>query len=283
MSNGISTRQNEESNIARLAAQRQLYRDVNRMEILNVVLTVAIPIGLSFVQDIVGWAKTAACIVSLVMLGLSFVIDSWQKEKKRLAATIQQEFDLDVFNMEWDRKLYGAQKNLNTAIAAASKGILSDEDEKKSLKDWYRPEVDALPREEGIAACQRENFSWDAGLRKRYRGLLAVILVLIILVQLLIGINKAEPIQEYLLRILAMSSALKWIIKTLVGINGDLKRMESIDRSVNSTEKKTIDDLAFTQKDIFENRKIVTKIPDWLYKLFKDNDEDRERRSLEIH
>ena len=141
--------------------------------------------------------------------------------------------------MEWDRKLYGAQTNLNTAIAAASKGILSDEDEKKSLKDWYRPEVDALPREEGIAACQRENFSWDAGLRKRYRGLLAVILVLIILVQLLIGINKAEPIQEYLLRILAMSSALKWIIKTLVGINGDLKRMESIDRSVNSTEKKT--------------------------------------------
>lgn len=121
MSNGISTRQNEESNIARLAAQRQLYRDVNRMEILNVVLTVAIPIGLSFVQDIVGWAKTAACIVSLVMLGLSFVIDSWQKEKKRLAATIQQEFDLDVFNMEWDRKLYGAQTNLNTAIAAASK------------------------------------------------------------------------------------------------------------------------------------------------------------------
>ena len=53
--------------------------------------------------------------------------------------------------------------------------------------------------------------------------------------------------------------------------------------SVNSTEKKTIDDLAFTQKDIFENRKIVTKIPDWFYKLFKDNDEDRERRSLEIH
>lgn len=283
MSNGISTRQNEESNIARLAAQRQLYRDVNRIEIFNVILTVAIPIGLSFVQDIFSWAKTTACIVSLAMLGLSFVIDTWQKEKKRLAATIQQEFDIDVFNMEWDRKLYGAHKNLNTEIAAASKKILTDEDEKKSLEDWYRPEVDSLPIEEGIAACQRENFSWDAGLRKRYRFLLTVILALIIIVQLVIAINKAEPIQEYLLRILAMSSVLKWIIKTFVGINSDLKRMESIDRSVNSTEKKTIDDLAFTQKDIFENRKVVTKIPDWFYRLFKDNDEDRERRSLEIH
>ncbi len=134
-----------------------------------------------------------------------------------------------------------------------------------------------------LAACQRENFSWDAGLQKRYRVLLTVILALIIIVQLVFAINKTEPIQEYLLRILAMSSALKWIIKSFVGINSDLKRMESIDRSVNSTEKKTIDDLAFTQKDIFENRKVVTKIPDWFYRLFKDNDEDRERRSLKIH
>ena len=85
------------------------------------------------------------------------------------------------------------------------------------------------------------------------------------------------------MRILAMSSALKWIIKMIVGINSDLKRMDSIDKSVNSTEKKTIDDLAFIQKDIFENRKIVTKIPDWFYRLFKNNDDDRERRSLEIH
>lgn len=76
MSNGISTRQNEESNIARLAAQRQLYRDVNRIENLNVILTVVIPIGLSFVQDIFSWAKTIACTVSLVMLGLSFVMDN---------------------------------------------------------------------------------------------------------------------------------------------------------------------------------------------------------------
>ena len=134
MSNGISARQNEESNIARLAAQRQLYRDVSRIEILNVILTVVIPIGLSFVQDIADWAKMAACIVSLIMLVLSVVMDTWQKDKKILAATIQQEFDLNVFNMEWDRKLYGTHKYLNTEIATASKKILNDEDEKSPLR-----------------------------------------------------------------------------------------------------------------------------------------------------
>jgi len=69
----------------------------------------------------------------------------------------------------------------------------------------------------------------------------------------------------------------------MVGINADLKRMETIERSVYSTEIKTMEDLAFIQKDIFENRKVVTKIPDWFYKIFKNNDEDRERRTLELN
>lgn len=43
-----------------------------------------------------------------------------------------------------------------------------------------------------------------------------------------------------------------------------------------------MEDLTFLQKNIFENRKVVTKNPDWFYKFFKNNDENRERRALEI-
>lgn len=283
MSNGISSRQNEESNIARLAAQRQLYRDVNCIELFTVVLTVVVPIVFTLFQDITGKGKTIACIISLTMIGFSIFLDNLQKEKKILAATIQQEFDINVFSMEWDRKLFGIRKNLNSEIAAASKKILSKDEERNSLKNWYRKEVDALPLEEGIAACQKENFSWDAGLRKRYRIFILLVLVLIIFFQLCIGVSKAEPVQEFLLRILAISSALKWIIKALVGIKEDLKRMEVIERSVYSKEKKSMEELAFTQKDIYENRKLATKIPDWFYKIFKNNDEDRERRALELN
>lgn len=283
MSNGISNRQNEDSSIARLAAQRQLYREVNKAEIINVILTVVIPISLSIIREIAGWVKIVTCIVSLIMLGLSFVIDNWQKEKKELAATIQQEFDIYVYSMEWDRKLFGKRININAEIAEASKKIMGDDKEKESLKDWYRKEVDSMPIEEGIAACQKENFSWDAGLRRRYRIFLISCLVLIVTIQLIIGLTKDELIMEFILRLVSVSSALKWIIKTMVGINADLKRMETIERSVYSTEIKTMEDLAFIQKDIFENRKVVTKIPDWFYKIFKNNDEDRERRTLELN
>ena len=282
MSNGISKRQNNESSIMRLAAQRQLYRDVNGIEIINVLLTIVFPIGLSLIQDVAGWAKTASCIIVLGILGFSFVLDNWQKDKKILAATIQQEFDVYVFSMDWDCKLFGTRKNLNAEIAKESKKVMGDEVEKKSLKNWYRIETDAMTLEAGIAACQKENYSWDIGLRKRYMCLLISFFVLIIAVQLGIGLLKEEMLQEFLFRILIISSVLKWIIKTIAGINRDFKRMESIKHSVYSTEEKTMEDLMFAQKYIFENRKFLTKIPDWFYKIFKDNDENREQRALGI-
>lgn len=282
MSNGIAARQNEQSNIIKLAAQRQLYRDVNGIEIINVILTVIVPIGFSFLQDVIGFGKTIAGIVALIMLGLSFVFINWQKKKKILAATIQQEFDINVYSMVWDRRLFGKRKNLNGEIAAASKKIMLNEREKETLKNWYRPEVDALPLEDGIAACQKENFSWDAGLRRRYKVFLIVLLFVIIVIHVVLGIIKAEQLQEFLLRLVTISSALKWIITTLDGINEDLNRMEEIEWSVYSNEMKTLGDLVVTQRNIFENRKVATKIPDWFYRIFKNNDEDRERRTLEI-
>ena len=282
MSNGIAERQNEESNITRLAAQRQLYRDVDIIELLNVVLTVVIPIILTTLQDIMGWGKTLACIIALVMLVLQFVLENYQKEKKKLAATIQQEFDISVYSIEWDDKLFGLRKDHSSKIATYSKKIITNQKEKESLKNWYRPEVDKLPLVDGIIACQRENFSWDAGLRKRYRNILIVGITVLICIQVCMGIVTNESIQELLLRVFVISPALKWMLKTIVGLFGDLKRMESVERAVYSREKKSLEDLAFTQKDIFENRKVITKIPDWFYNRFKDNDEDRERRAIDI-
>lgn len=282
MSNGIATRQNKEANIARLAAQRQLYRDVNSIEIANVILTVLIPAGFAILQDLTGKGKIVACILSFIMLVSSFMLDNWQKEKKKLAASIQQEFDICVYTMKWDSKLFGKRKNLDVEIAKASKKILGNEKERNLLENWYRKEVDALPLEEGIAACQKENFSWDAGLRKRYRSFLYRLLAVIFGVQICIGIRDSETIEAFLFRLLSFSSTLKWILKNLFGIYADLNRMEAIEQSVYSTEKKTMEELQFTQKEILENRKAVTKIPDWFYKIFRNNDEDRERRALEI-
>ena len=285
MSNTITKRQNSNANIARLAAQRQLYRDEGNIETVNVVLSVIIPLGIAVIQEVMTawtWAKTASCCLSIAMLAVSIVLSSAGKRRKKLAASIQQEFDIDVFQMPWDEKLFGLRKNLNDEIAGASKKILGSEHEKKMLYDWYTIAVESLTRNKAIAACQKENFNWDAGLRKRFRFFNIALLSLVIIVPVIICLVKQQSVEELLLNFIMVLPALKWSINNITGINEDLKRMEPIERAVYSREEKSMNQLQLTQKDIYMNRMATVKIPDWFYKCFKDNDEDRERRAVEL-
>ena len=284
MSNGIAERQNKDSNIAKLAAQKQLYRDVGWINRINLMLAVIIPLVLAIVQEIMvcwTWAKWVSCIVSIIIVLLSIHLSSTGKKETKLAATIQQEFDIDVYQMPWDRKLFGERRDYAEEIAVYSKTILANKQEKDLLYNWYSREVDSLPLIEGIAACQKVNFSWDAGLRKRYRKFLRVLLLLIISVLLVVSMVRNLPFQEVVIRLFIILPAIKWSVENIKDLSDDLNRMNSIEKAVFSQCEKNMEDLQFIQKEIFENRKVILKIPDWFYKKYRDNDEDRERRALE--
>lgn len=312
MSNGIAKRQNEELNIMKLAAQRQLYSEVSNLELFIVLFTVIIPAYLALVLciisraenlDISSWldlivdkipfnfcpdVSNISTVITAIACGLSIFalifkneINNSKKEKKILAATIQQEFDVNVYSMKWDRKLFGERKDLSAEIAEASQKIMNNEKEKKLLNDWYPKEADELPLECGIFACQKSNFSWDAKLRKRYKIFLQVILGGIIILLIIIFFHSS--VQDFLCRgVLPVLSTLMWIKETKDNINNDLIFMNSISTPIYSTKMKTKEELAFIQRDIFEHRKSQTKIPDWFYKIHKNQDESRERRVMQI-
>lgn len=285
MSNTITKRQNSDTNIARLAAQRQLYRDEGNIEAVNAVLSVIMPLGFAVTQEIMTewtWAQTASCCLSIAMLVVSLALSSAGKKRKELAASIQQEFDIDVYQMPWDDKLFGARKNLNDEIAGASKKILESDHEKELLYDWYTTAVELLPKNKAIAVCQKENFNWDAGLRKRYRIFNIVLLSLLIIAPIIVCLVKNQTVEELLLRFIMVLPALKWGVNNITRLDEDLKRMEPIERAVYSRKDKSMDQLQLTQKDIYVNRKAAVKIPDWFYNRFKNNDEDRERRAVEL-
>lgn len=282
--NKIAETQNTDKNIARLASQRQLYNDIEVLDKINLCFSVIIPLGFAAIQEIAGWdwAKVISGCVSIAMLVLSLAIFSQGKAKKTLAASIQQEFDIDVFQMPWDNKLFGKRKNLNSEIAKYSKKILNDDRKKNKLYNWYRTEVDSFPLNKAILVCQKENFSWDAGLRKRYRIFALVFVAGIIIVSVGISLLKGDSAQDLLLRFVIILPALRWFVNVISGLNDDLKRMESLENVLYSVEDKQMIDLQFIQKEIFENRKSAIKIPDWFYNIFRANDEDRERRSAEL-
>lgn len=285
MSNRIVMRQNENNSIAMLAAQRQLYKDAKKLNTLSVALSVWIPFVLAiillFIPGNTEW-KYASYVLSIVSIVFCFVIEKYIEEKKQLAAFIQQKFDVYVYEMPWDKKIFGKDRNIDHEVATHSKKILNNPQEKKKLKDWYTPGVDEKNIIDGILACQRENFWWDVGLRKRFRFACVTLIIILFVVILAMGLWKNERIPELLWRLSFIVPMLKWLLDTVKKLNKDISTLKELDGDINNNEIKTMEDLQDIQKVIFQHRKECYTIPECIYNVFKDNDEDRAYREARM-
>lgn len=282
MSNGISGRQNEEQSITMLAAQRQLYNDAKAVNGITTALSVWIPFGLAILLLFIkqgSQLEYASYIVSIVSMMISVYLDNVIKKKKETAASIQQKFDIYVYQMPWNDRLFGKNKNLNNEIAKHSKKILSDAEQKSSLKDWYTSPVDEKELNQGILSCQKENYWWDVGLRRRYRC--ACVLAIIIMVAIVFGMGfvRNETVARLIWRLAFVVPMIQWFADTVKQLNEDIDNLQEIDGMVNDTDPKTMDDLQDIQKKIFEHRKGCFSIPNFFYEIFKNNDEDEAHRA----
>lgn len=285
MSNGIEMRQNENGSIARLAAQRQLYRNAKKFAALSSALSVWIPFILAVLvefgpqnSNLQQWAY----ILPIVCLFFSFYIDRHIEKSKRLAAFIQQQFDTYVFQMPWDDKIFDRCKNIDHEIAKYSGKILNNKKEKNELFDWYSPIVDNKSLLNGIILCQRENICWDEELRRRFKQLsIGVIIVLSIMI-LGIGINNGESVAKLMYRIAFIFPMIEWLVTAIKKINKDIATLYEIKSELDPTELKDIDKLKGIQRMIFEHRKSCYVIPNYIYTLFKDKDEDIAHRGIEL-
>lgn len=288
MSNGIGKRQNEEKSIAMLAAQRQLYSDVGALDSLNFVLSVILPVLFAILKECGTqwlWLKCLSCVLSIAMLFLSRLIVRTRKNKKSIAASIQLAFDLYVFQMPWDDKLFGKQENINPIVAEKSLKILKNENEKNKLINWYTPIVNDMPLEEGIFTCQKENHNWDTGIRKRYKTIAIVAITFIVTIFFVIGFVRNDPFQDWIITAVIILPMLIWLRDVICDLNDDIYRLKEMEHTINSVTNKSMDELQVLQKNITEHRKLALKIPNCFYKIFKNNDEDRQHRiaSMDIN
>ena len=197
MSNGIAVRQNEEKAIAMLAAQRQLYNDAKKLGTISIVLSVWLPFAMALILLFLpeeSTCKNVSYILAIVSMLFSFVVDKHINDKKKLAAFIQQKFDVYVYNMPWDERIFGKQKNVNQDIVTYSKQIIENSDKKERLYNWYTPTVDNRDLLTSILLCQRENLSWDVGLRKRYRLSSIIMIVFLCSLVIVMGLWQNESI-----------------------------------------------------------------------------------------
>lgn len=285
MSNGIQSRQNEENSILMLAAQRQIYSEAKKSGKVVVVLSVILPFILACIQKFIEEntvLNTIVYMLPIISMIVGIIIEKQIKKEKEMAAFIQQKFDIYVYQMPWNKRLFGTDKNVNPTIAEKSNKYLTKNGTREELENWYTPTVDVFPINKGILECQKENFYWDAGLRKRYKVISISVIVVLSAIIFGIGIFQDEKFSILMCRMAFVFPLIQWLNGIVKALDSDMNRLEDLNNKLYSVEEKEMEDLQYIQKDIFEHRKNCSSIPNFFYNIFKSKDENRASRTAQI-
>ena len=101
-----------------LAAQRQIYNEVKKFASIINLFFVIFPLFLSLIQLYFlknTFLDMLSKILAIISMLIGIYVDSFVKKNKEDAATIQQLFDVYVYQMSWDNKLFGKKKNLSAS------------------------------------------------------------------------------------------------------------------------------------------------------------------------
>jgi hypothetical protein len=167
--NQIPERQNQDQFLQYLAAQRQLYDDEKKWTaIWTLVVTCVAILGTGALAIFMPFTPHITWVTLIVVTGEFSFLPSILKRREE-AAKIQELFDCELLELNWNDALDRDKPKRATILAAVEKFRKRKKpDEWEKLKNWYTPTVGNLPLHQARVACQKENIWWDAKQRREY-------------------------------------------------------------------------------------------------------------------
>lgn len=153
----ITTEQNTDRQLQRLAAQRQLYATAKNVFGVQLILSGPIAVASAFLGIAYPSLKGYIALWGFfVVLGDLFWLTPWQKRLRDSAARVQEAFDCDVLSLPWNDLKAGKRPDPELVKEQAEK-YAKWTSKMPSLKNWYSAEVADLPPHVGRIVCQRSN------------------------------------------------------------------------------------------------------------------------------
>ena len=276
-SNGICNRQNSIKCLRLLASQRQIYRECKLYENLIIVFSVLLPFVSAIIQSLYNANNIINAITYIVTIAGMFVgvlTSKYVEKMQETAASIQQSFDLEVFQLPWDNKLFGDDRNLNLIISEKSKKILANSKEHDLLLNWYPNKYDSLPLNRAILFCQRTNISWDSNIRSIYKISSSLVSVILVFIILIISVINNDALLIFLSKLIFILPIMQWLLNTVNSLNKDIRRIGKFKEVLFMKPRDNKNNLLTIQSYIFEHRKNCTLIPEWFYYLTKKKQEN---------
>lgn len=287
--NDILEKQNRPEFIRMIKAQRVAYSYAKKYQMGYEAAAVLVAILLPVVYIFFPEYKTGAGWIGAVFSIAAIIIDRVQKHITKDAASIQEQFDRELFGLDWDNYSGAKKVDLNKIIS------YSEKYKKKDVQNWYSENITSdIPHNIAVLLCQRANLHWDKTLRKKYRlliGLLALIFIALMVTAIGIHFSRTRDFCFNIFLLLVGSAAfIKYCYTVIIDKTDIIKEKEDLAAKIDalieeyrkSNRVPAKEDLSRIQTAIFISRKKSVKIPDWFYYRFRDKQEKEMNQTTKI-
>ncbi len=290
--NSITQEQLQPKQLDRLAAQRQIYSDAKRIQIINMILSVPAVIAWSILVVIFPNLKIWSAFWGVTVTLLGFIVfNPHQKRLQEKAAKIQQLFDSEVLQLSWS-ELNSGKRPEPELIFQKSRKYKRNHSDYSKLKDWYPVGVSQLPVHLGRLVCQRTNCWWDAQLRRRYAYYIQLITIGLSIFVFLIGFINGLTLEKFFLAVFfPLTPLLYFGINQYRDNNEAASRLDRLKEEAENYWRQAINQRLIPQEltqlsyklqnSIYDNRCRNPLIFDWIYNHIRDENEEEMNQGAE--
>jgi SMODS-associating 4TM effector domain len=284
VSNTIPADQNKPEGIRCLRASRQVLKEAKDIGTLQQVLSatsaVAGPAVSVFFPYLRAWPALYGAIILLVDV---IFLEPELKRKQELKAKIQELFDTELYDLDWNLLKCGKKPDAEDLVALAANHQKKNPS-RDNLLNWYPADVGKLPIDHARFVCQRANMRWDSSLRRKFSRFYIIGLVAMWAVGAIYGLGAGMTMAEFVLSVVVP------ILPLSVKLWRDhRKQVDAAEKSERTKEyleevwhrsfmvdfppsplslKNYARDL---QDELYQRRKTAPDIPDWFYSRSRED------------
>lgn len=281
----IVQEQNTPDILRLLAAQKQMYSQAKLIHFVRVVIVLLLELAAPFViLNKPQWRDALELVGALLTLISALILNGIETTKVRQAATVQEQLDVHLFRLPWNRTLVGTEVT-SELINRAANQYTGGEDK---IRDWY-PDPSGMPYPKDALLCQRTNLVWGVRLQSTYAFALLIVTVGYLLIGLWFG--RHEDLVAYLVAILvpalpALLEAIDTYKRHTESAREKTDLLEHVDdllhdKTVIGLPSQAVDECRRVQDAIYVLRSTKPLVPDWWYRLWRNRFDVDARAAVE--
>lgn len=281
----IQSRQVKPEAIMVQQAAAVLHRRAQTIEATRTLIAVALA-ALGLVGTTVHAVDSTAAILGFVWTPiLAGFATPLLRRQLRKAVELQEIFDTQVFGLSWNKGLAGDRAS-NAEINRLGLKLKPNSKRMRNILEGWYDDTAGIPYPLDVLACQEQNLGWDLRLRSRYRNLIKLALIVWFFLGLILGLAQHASLDQILLGWYAPSLP-AFTVGVEIFTNQDelisekrriLALIPKVVAGVRpgadiATQAQLLQSARNLQDGIFGSRVITPRVPNLVYRLFRNHDE----------